>query len=184
MKRIAPVLVAVVIPGVIAAWGCASRGNDPEPGSVQSAQAARGADPEPAPVQSAQAIRGATPYFEIKDEPSPKLIVDEPLPEPLKVGVVSIQWRVENVQILPVFGKGALSISPRAGHLHINVDDLPWVWADAGNVNTITLAGMPPGPHKVRIDLSNPTHEIFPGQTKTVTFTVPERVADAPAHSH
>jgi hypothetical protein len=30
-----------------------------------------------------------------------------------------------------VFGAGALQASPRIGHLHVIVDDLPWWWADA-----------------------------------------------------
>jgi uncharacterized protein DUF6130 len=122
--------------------------------------------------RSAREIRGATPYAEIENEPPPMLIVDPPLTNLLAQGIVWIQWRVENVRILPVFGKGALNVSPRVGHFHICVDDLPWLWADASNLNTIDLAGMPPGPHKVRIDLADPNHQVFPGQSKTVTFTV------------
>jgi hypothetical protein len=122
--------------------------------------------------QSAKEIRGATPYAEIKNEPPPKLIVDPPLTNLLAQGIVWIQWRVENVRILPVFGQGALSVSPRVGHFHIRVDDLPWLWADASDLNTIDLAGMPPGPHKVQIDLADANHQVFPGQSKTVTFTV------------
>jgi hypothetical protein len=126
-------------------------------------------------MQSAKAVRGATPYAPIKDEPAPKLIVDPPLPDRLAEGVVWIQWRVENVRILPVFGKAALNVSPRIGHLHIHVDDLPWGWADASDNNTIDIAGMPPGVHKVLIALADPDHKVFPGQAKTVTFTVPAR---------
>jgi uncharacterized protein DUF6130 len=124
--------------------------------------------------QSAKEVRGASPYFEIKDEPAPRLFVDPPLPQLLDQGVVWIQWRAENVHIVPVFGKGALNVSPRAGHLHVQVDDLPWWWADASNVNTIDMAGLPPGPHKVKISLVNANHEVFPGQSKTVTFTIPK----------
>jgi hypothetical protein len=171
MNRIVLLVAVAATAGVIACLPRTSPGADADHAAAQSAP-------------SALEIRGATPYFEIKDEPPAKLIVDEPLPDPLALGVVSIQWRVENVQIVPVFGKAALSASPRVGHLHVNVDDLPWVWADAGNVNTITLAGMPPGQHKVRIDLSNATHEIFPGQSRTVTFTIPPKAAGAGAHSH
>jgi hypothetical protein len=123
-------------------------------------------------AQSAKEIRGVTPYAAIENEPAPKLIVDPPLPDLLAQGVVWIQWRVENVHIVPVFGKGALNVSPRVGHLHIHVDDLPWLWADASNINTIDMAGMPPGPHKVRIELVDANHQVFPGQDKTVTFTV------------
>lgn len=107
--------------------------------------------------------------------------VNPPLPDLLAQGVVWIQWRVENVNIVPVFGQGALNVSPRVGHLHVNVDDLPWLWADASNINTIDLAGLPPGPHKIRIDLVNANHQVFPGQSKTVNFTVPKGAA---GHSH
>ena len=125
-----------------------------------------------AAAQSARDVRGASPYIEIKNEPAARLIVDAPLPDLLDQGVVWIQWRAENVHIVPVFGKGALSASPRVGHLHIRVDDVPWLWADASDINTIDLAGMPAGPHKIQIDLVNANHEVFPGQSKTVTFTV------------
>ena len=159
MKRFALLLLAAAtVAGVVAA----------------RAQTSTRTDVKPAP-QSAKEFRGASPYLEIKNEPEPKLIVDPPLPDLLDQGVVWIQWRVENVHIVPVFGKGALNVSPRVGHLHLQVDDLPWLWADASNINTIDLAGMPPGPHKIRIDLVNANHEVFPGQSKTVTFTIPKR---------
>jgi hypothetical protein len=132
--------------------------------------------------QSAKEVRGVTPYFELKNEPPPKLIVDPPLPDLLDQGVVWIQWRAENVHIVPVFGKGALNVSPRVGHLHVRVDDLPWLWADASDMNTIDLAGMPPGPHKVYIELVDANHETFPGQSMTVTFTIPKIASRS--HSH
>ena len=134
-------------------------------------QAPARTDQGPAPL-SAKEVRGVSPYVQLQDEPAPRLIVDPPLPDLLDQGVVWIQWRAENVHIVPVFGKGALAASPRVGHLHVQVDDLPWWWADASNINTIDLAGLPAGPHKIRIDLVNANHEVFPGQSKTVTFTV------------
>jgi uncharacterized protein DUF6130 len=124
-------------------------------------------------AQSAREIRGPSPYIPIENEPAPKLIVDPPLPDPLARGVVQIQYRVENLHIIPVFGAGALNVSPRIGHLHVTVDDLPWHWADTSDNNTIDLAGVPPGPHKVLIELVNPQHQVFPGQAVTVTLTVP-----------
>ena len=96
-------------------------------------------------AQSAKNIRGASPYVEIKNEPAPKLIVDPPLPEGLALGVLWAQYRVENLRIVPVFGAGAVDVSPRVGHLHITVDDLPWWWADASDNNTVDIAGFPPG---------------------------------------
>ena len=84
------------------------------------------------------------------------------------------QYRVENLRIVPVFGPGALQVSPRVGHLHVIVDDLPWWWADASDNNTVDIAGFPPGQHKVKIELVDPNHNVFPGQSKTLTFTIPE----------
>jgi Family of unknown function (DUF6130) len=125
-------------------------------------------------AQSAREIRGASPYVAIENEPAPKLIVDPPLPEGLAQGVYWAQYRVENLRILPVFGTGALNASPRIGHLHIIVDDLPWWWADASDNNTVDIAGLPPGEHKVKIALVDANHTVFPGQVITLTFTVPE----------
>jgi hypothetical protein len=99
--------------------------------------------------------------------------VDEALPDLLDKGIVWIQYRTENVRIVPVFGNGALDVSPRVGHLHVRVDDLPWLWADASDLNTVDIAGMPPGEHRVTIELVDANHEVYPGQSGTVTFTVP-----------
>ena len=124
-------------------------------------------------AQSAKDIRGASPYLELTNEPAPRLIVDPPLPEGLALGIFWAQFRVENLRILPLFGAGALQASPRVGHLHITVDDLPWWWADASDNNTIDIAGLPPGQHKVKISLVDTNHNVFPGQAVTLTFTVP-----------
>ena len=161
MKRVAFLLVAVAaVAGVVAAM----------------AQISTRTDVKPAP-QSARDIRGASPYVAIEKEPAPKLIVDPPLPEGLAhaAGVFWAQYRVENVRIAPVFGAGALQVSPRVGHLHITVDDLPWRWADASDNNTVDIAGLPPGQHKVKIELVDANHNVFPGQSKTLTFTIPKK---------
>lgn len=130
-----------------------------------------------AAAQTAREIRGASPYDDLKDEPPPKLVVDPPFQGPLKFGVFQAQYRVENLRIVPIFGKSALEVSPRAGHLHVTVDDGPWWWADASDNNTVDIANLPPGPHKVRIQLVNPDHEVFPGQKVTLRFTIPPRAA-------
>ena len=103
--------------------------------------------------------------------------MDEPLPDGLPKGIVWIQYRTENCRILPVFGKEALKLSPRVGHLHVRVDDLPWLWADASDSNTVDIGGMPPGEHKVTIELVDATHRVYPGQSKTVKFTIPQRAS-------
>ena len=165
-------IIAFAAMMVLALASISARRAGPVPGEINdTAQTSTGTGAKAA-AQSARDVRGASPYIEIKNEPAARLIVDAPLPDLLDQGVVWIQWRAENVHILPVFGKGALNASPRIGHLHVHVDDLPWWWADPSNVNTIDLAGMPPGPHKILIELVDANHEVFPGQSKMVTFTV------------
>jgi hypothetical protein len=125
-------------------------------------------------AQSAREILGGSPYVAIENEPAPKLVVDPPLAEGLAQGVFWAQYRVENLRIVPVFGAGAVDVSPRIGHLHITVDDLPWWWADASDNNTVDIAGLPPGEHKVKIELVDANHNVFPGQVVTLNFTVPK----------
>jgi hypothetical protein len=122
-------------------------------------------------AQSAREIRGPSPLVAIENEAPAKLIVDPPLAEPLAQGHVFIQYRTENLRVVPVFGKGALDVSPRIGHIHITVDDLPWHFVDASG-ETIILVGLVPGPHKVLIELADPTHKVI--TSETVKFTVPE----------
>ena len=110
----------------------------------------------------------------IENEPAPRLFVEPPLPGPLAQGVVFIPYRVENVRILPVAGPTARNLSPRVGHLHITVDDLPWLW-DFGQSNTIVLVGLPRGQHKVLIELVDAEGSLFTAQT--VTFQSPGKEA-------
>ncbi|HKH27819.1 MAG TPA: DUF6130 family protein [Sphingomicrobium sp.] len=107
----------------------------------------------------------------IDDEPPPKLSVEPPLAGPLARGVAFIPYRVDNLRILPVGGAAARNVSPRVGHLHITVNDLPWQWADYGQSNTIILVGMPRGQHKVLIEVVDVEGNVFTAQT--VTFTSP-----------
>lgn len=124
-----------------------------------------------ASARSARAIRGPSPLLAIQDEPAPQLIVDPPLPEPLLQGRVFIQYRAENLRVLPVFGKGALEVSPRIGHVHITVDDARWHFVDASG-ETVILVGLAPGPHAVLFELADPTHRVI--SSEIVRFTVPD----------
>lgn len=106
-------------------------------------------------------------------EPAAKIVVDAPLPGPLASrGVVVIPYCAENLRIASVFGDGALDVSPRVGHVHVTVDDAPWHWADASGL-PIILRGLPPGPHKVLIELVDPNHG--PVDKGAVTFVVPDK---------
>lgn len=123
----------------------------------------------PAPAEPS---KKATPFLPITNEAPPELHVEQPLPGPLAArGAVIVPYRTENIRILPVFGPGAKAVSPRAGHLHVTVDDLPWHWADAAGDDTIVVVGLPAGPHKLLIELADPEHKVITG--RTVAFVVP-----------
>ena len=128
--------------------------------------------PPSASAQTAKDIKGPTPLVAIPNEPAPKLIVDPPIPEQLALGRVFIQYRTENLRILPVFGKAALEVSPCIGHLHCFVDDLSWPIVETSG-ETIPIVGLPPGLHKVRLELADAIHRPIPGTSQIVEFTVP-----------
>jgi hypothetical protein len=126
-------------------------------------------------AQSARDIRGPSPLVAIENEPPARLIVDPPLADPplaeqLAQGLVFIQYRTETLRVVPVFGKGALDVSPRIGHVHITVDDAPWHFVDASG-ETVIVVGLPPGPHKVLFEMADPTHRVI--DSKTVGFEIP-----------
>jgi Family of unknown function (DUF6130) len=108
-------------------------------------------------------------------EPLAKIFIDPPLAEPLASrGVAIIQYCAQNLHLVPVFGPNALAVSPRVGHIHVRVDDASWVWADASG-QPIILMGLPPGPHKVLIELEDANHHTL--DQSSVTFVVPEKIA-------
>jgi len=125
-----------------------------------------------ASAQNSPGITEASAFFPLAEEPPPRLFVGRPLPGPLARGAVLLPYRVENVRLTPVVGQAALDVSPRVGHLHVSVDDLPWRWADASGDGTVVVNGFPPGPHKILIEIAAPDHRVLTGEA--VTFTVPE----------
>ncbi len=110
------------------------------------------------------------PLVAVENGPPARLIVDPPLPDQLAQGLVFIQYRTENLRVLPVFGKGALDVSPRVGHLHITVDDAPWHFVDASG-ETVIVVGLKPGLHQILFELADPTHKVMTSQR--VAFTIP-----------
>ncbi len=107
----------------------------------------------------------------VSQEPA-RLIVAPPLAEALARGLVVIQYRAENLRIVPVYGASALDVTPRVGHLHVTIDDLPWHWVDASG-EPLVIQHLPPGPHRVLIELADPAHHVIDGQS--VDFQIPAR---------
>ncbi len=133
---------------------------------------------EAASAQSAADVLGPAGVVPLTEpQPPARIIVDPPLPGPLSEGMAFIQYRTENLRIVPVFGPKALDVSPRIGHIHVVVDDAPWHWADASG-EPLILVGLPPGPHKVEITLANANHQ--PLDRAVLSFTIPQTAS----HSH
>ena len=125
-------------------------------------------------AQTAKEVKGPTPLVAVPNEAPAKLIVDQPIPEQLALGRVFIQYRTENLRILPVYGNAALAVSPRLGHLHYYVDGQSWPTVDSSG-ETVVLVGLQPGPHKLRLELADATHKPIPGASQVVEFTVPQK---------
>lgn len=132
-----------------------------------AAQNAAGADRPPAVIP-------------VESEAAPRLIAYPPLADALARGVVIIQYRTENLRIIPVFGKAAVEVSPHLGHVHVTVDDWPGTWAHT-SVDPVILVGLKPGPHKILLELADPAHKILAGQTVAV-IVPPSKAAEAHQH--
>ena len=130
--------------------------NDMHPGSTHRAESRPASDTAPSHAT----------------EPPAKIIIDAPRPERLARGVVFLEYRTTNLQVVPVYGPAALAVSPRVGHIHVTVDDATWHWADASG-NPVIINGLLPGPHKVLIQLVNADHQ--PLDEGTVRLTIQQR---------
>jgi hypothetical protein len=98
-----------------------------------------------------------------------RLVVGSPLAEALSRGLVVIQYRADNLRIFSVFGRAALNVTPRIGHVHVTLDDARWHWVDASG--ELIIQGLTPGPHRVLIELADPTHRVI--DSETVNFEIP-----------
>lgn len=99
----------------------------------------------------------------------PRLIVSPPLAEALIRGLLVVQYRAENLRIVPVYGTGALDVVPRIGHVHVTLDDARWHWVDASG--ELIVQGLDPGGHRLLVELADPTHQVV--DSKTVEFDIP-----------
>jgi hypothetical protein len=105
------------------------------------------------------------------------LAVSPPLAGPLSRGLAVITFRTENLKVMPVYGDAATQVVPRLGHLHVTVDGGPWHWLHASD-EPIVVQGLPPGPHRVLLELAAANHRIL--ETQTLNFEIPLTGGDAP----
>ena len=129
-------------------------------------------------AQTAADIRGPAAVVPLaSQQPPARIVIDPPLADSLVLGRVVIQYRAENLRIVPVFGPNAVDVSPRIGHVHVFVDDASWRWLDASG-EPLTINGFAPGPHKILIQLVNANHR--PLDQAIVAFVIPEEPPPGP----
>jgi hypothetical protein len=102
-----------------------------------------------------------------------RLVVAPPLTDALARGLAVIQYRADNLRIVPVYGPAALSVTPRIGHIHVTLDDARWHWVDASG-EPLIIQGLAPGPHRILIELADPTHRVI--DSKAVDFEIPHDI--------
>jgi len=105
------------------------------------------------------------------NQPPARLVAEPPLTEQLARGLVVIEFRTENLRVVPVYGPAALSVVPRVGHLHITVDDAAWHWVHA-STEPVIVQGLPPGKHRVLLELADPTHKVIDSHVSN--FEIPQ----------
>ncbi len=108
----------------------------------------------------------------------PQLVVAQPLADALARGLAIIQYRADNLRIIPVYGRAALNVVPRIGHIHVTLDDARWHWVDASG-EPLIVQGLAPGPHHILIELADPTHRVI--DSKIVNFEIPRGLHHQPA---
>jgi hypothetical protein len=172
VSALAPTLRCIRIALVIAGTVCNAlvAAGENKPSDANNSEQSSKTNGSHAPP-TAREFRGPSGMVPLADEAPAKIIVDAPLPAVLTRGMALIQFRTENLRLFPMFGPAALKVSPRLGHLHVRLDDSPWVWAHTSGdeliVNRLTA-----GPHKIQLELANANHEIL--AKEVVQFEVPQ----------
>src|SRR5262245_21699891 len=105
-------------------------------------------------------VEDTADHAPLAEQPPAIILVDPPKAEPLARGVAILQFRTENLQIVPVFGAAAAAVSPRIGHLHVTLDGADWHWAHTSN-DPVIVAVLVPGRHKVLFELADADHKIL-----------------------
>lgn len=70
----------------------------------------------------------------------------------------------------PAAGGSHANIRSDRGHLHVTLDNQNWFWIHS-NTDPIVIAGIPDGPHTVKLELVGNNHAPT-GVSETVSFTV------------
>lgn len=151
--------------GLLAAALATACGSD-----VPSSQPAAGARASSAPASSGAASATGRVFFV---EPQDGASVKSP---------VRLRFGIEKLEIMPVPQGEIQAVRPGVGHHHVAVDAdclppgtvipkaAPWVHFGDGK-NEIEMQ-LPPGPHKLTLEVGDDKHTTMPGFCTTITVNV------------
>jgi len=138
--------------------------------SEPAAPPASGESPAAAAPASAPASGGPRVFFV---EPKDGATVKSP---------VHLMFGVENFEIAPVPSGTVEAVRPNMGHHHVGVDtdclppgtEIPRAspWVHFGKGDNMMDMQLPPGPHKLALEIGDDKHTTMPGLCSVINITV------------
>ena len=112
----------------------------------------------------------------------PRVFFVEPKDGATVKSPVHLMFGIENFQIAPVPAGTVESVRPNVGHHHVGVDtdclppgtEIPRAspWVHFGKGDNMMDMQLPPGPHKLTLEIGDDKHTTIPGLCSTINITV------------
>ena len=113
----------------------------------------------------------------------PRVFFVQPQDGAMVKSPVTLEFGIADYQLAAV-PAGAMEARPEMGHHHVGVDadclpagaEIPMAspWVHFGKANTTIDMQLPPGPHKLTLQLGNDLHRTIEGLCTTINVTVVE----------
>ena len=112
----------------------------------------------------------------------PRVFFAEPKDGATVKSPVHLAFGIENFEIAPVPSGTVESVRPNVGHHHVGVDtdclppgtEIPRAspWVHFGKGDSMMDMQLPPGPHKLTLEIGDDKHTTIPGLCSTINVTV------------
>jgi len=141
--------------------------------ACSSSEPAKPADSTPAPASTPPAVAASS---------TPRVFFVEPTDGATVKSPVHLKFGAQGMEISPVPAGDVTSARPGMGHHHVGVDTdclppgtaipkaAPWVHFGKGDAEMDMQ--LPPGPHKLTLEIGDDMHVTQPGMCSTITVNV------------
>ena len=112
----------------------------------------------------------------------PRVFFVEPKDGATVKSPVHLMFGIENFEIAPVPSGTVESVRPNIGHHHVGVDtdclppgtEIPRAspWVHFGKGDNMMDMQLPPGPHKLTLEIGDDKHTTMPGFCQTISVNV------------